>query len=30
MGGVPLADARLIRDGVLHSIDRVDFSRLPG
>ena len=30
MGGVPLADARLIRDGVLHSIARVDFSRLPG
>jgi putative membrane protein len=30
MGGVPLEDARLIRDGVLHSITRVDFSRLPG
>ena len=30
MGGVPLADARLIRDGVLHSIAKVDFSRLPG
>jgi len=30
IGGVPLADARLIRDGVLHSIARVDFSRLPG
>jgi putative membrane protein len=30
MGGVPLADARLIRDGVLHSISRIDFSRLPG
>jgi putative membrane protein len=30
MGGVPLHDARLIRDGVLHSIARVDFSRLPG
>jgi len=29
-GGVPLADARLIRDGVLHSIAKVDFSRLPG
>jgi putative membrane protein len=28
--GVPLDDARLIRDGVLHSIARVDFSRLPG
>ncbi len=30
MAGVPLEDARLIRDGVLHSIARVDFSRLPG
>jgi methyl-accepting chemotaxis protein len=30
MGGVPLADARLIRAGVLHSIAKVDFSRLPG
>jgi putative membrane protein len=30
IGGVPLADARLIRDGVLHSIAKVDFSRLPG
>lgn len=30
IGGVPLEDARLIRDGVLHSIARVDFSRLPG
>ncbi len=28
--GIPLEDARLIRDGVLHSIARVDFSRLPG
>jgi putative membrane protein len=30
MAGVPLGDARLIRDGVLHSIAGVDFSRLPG
>ncbi len=30
MAGVPLKDARLIRDGVLHSIARIDFSRLPG
>jgi putative membrane protein len=30
MAGVPLEDARLIRDGVLHSIAGVDFSRLPG
>jgi putative membrane protein len=30
VGGVPLDEARLIRDGVLHSIARVDFSRLPG
>jgi putative membrane protein len=30
IGGIPLADAQLIRDGVLHSIARVDFSRLPG
>ena len=30
MNGVPLTDARLIRDGVLHSIAKVDFSRLPG
>jgi putative membrane protein len=30
IGGVPVEDARLIRDGVLHSIARVDFSRLPG
>lgn len=30
MHGIPLADARLIRDGVLHSIAGVDFSRLPG
>lgn len=30
IGGVPLGDARLIRDGVLHSIAGVDFSRLPG
>jgi putative membrane protein len=30
MGGVPLKDAQLIRDGVLHSIAKVDFSRLPG
>ena len=30
MGGVPLGDARLIRDGVLHSIAGIDFSRLPG
>lgn len=30
MGGIPLADARLIRDGVMHSIAGVDFSRLPG
>ena len=30
IGGVPLEDARLIRDGVLHSIARIDFSRLPG
>ena len=28
--GIPLEDAGLIRDGVLHSIARVDFSRLPG
>jgi putative membrane protein len=30
IGGLPLADARLIRDGVLYSIAGVDFSRLPG
>jgi putative membrane protein len=30
MAGVPLRDAQLIRDGVLHSIAKVDFSRLPG
>ncbi|HEY6817229.1 MAG TPA: PH domain-containing protein [Croceibacterium sp.] len=30
IGGLPLEDARLIRDGVLHSIAKVDFSRLPG
>jgi putative membrane protein len=30
IGGLPLEDARLIRDGVLHSIAGVDFSRLPG
>jgi putative membrane protein len=30
MHGVPLTDARLIRDGVLHSIAKVDLSRLPG
>lgn len=30
LGGIPLEDARLIRDGVLHSIARIDFSRLPG
>ena len=30
IGGIPLEDARLIRDGVLHSIARIDFSRLPG
>jgi putative membrane protein len=30
IGGLPLTDARLIRDGVLHSIAGVDFSRLPG
>lgn len=28
--GIPLADARLIREGVLASIAAVDFSRLPG
>jgi membrane protein YdbS with pleckstrin-like domain len=27
--GVPLGEAGLIRDGVLHSIARIDFSRLP-
>jgi putative membrane protein len=30
MHGVPLEDARLIREGVLASIAGVDFSRLPG
>lgn len=30
IGGIPLAEARLIRDGVLHSISGIDFSRLPG
>jgi putative membrane protein len=30
IGGIPLEDARLIRDGVIHSIARIDFSRLPG
>jgi putative membrane protein len=30
IGGIPLDDARLIRDGVLHTIAKVDFSRLPG
>lgn len=30
MHGVPLGDARLIREGVLASIAQVDFSRLPG
>ncbi len=29
MAGIPLGDARLIREGVLHSIASVDFSRLP-
>lgn len=28
--GIPLEDTRLLRDGVLHSIAGVDFSRLPG
>lgn len=28
--GIPLEDARLLRDGVLHSIAGIDFSRLPG
>jgi putative membrane protein len=30
IGGIPLDEALLIRDGVLHSIAKVDFSRLPG